>query len=156
MIDSNSSGQEQDRMKSGSGAVVPFLRHREWSEEELQELARNILTVKTSDYRFFGFEEDTTFQFGHAEFLGDKNLYLYTEVKAYLYVDGNCVTGDPDKTGGVLANLKQGGKSAVDAYLTSLETDDNQITEKSQCLPASDSSSVVLKISLEEWENLSV
>lgn len=156
MVKSNNSDQEQDRMSPKSRVATPFLPHREWSEDELEELARNILTVKTSEYRLFAIEEDSTFQFGHVVYLDDKKTYLYTEVKAFLYVDGDCVTGDPDKIGGVLANLKQGGKSAVDAYLTSLETDDNQITEKSQCLPASDSSSVVLNISLEEWENLSV
>lgn len=136
MFESNSSGPEQHRMNSESSSVATFIPHREWSEDELQELARDILTVKTSDYRFFGIEEDTTFQFGHAEFLGNKNLYLYTEVKAYLYVDGDCVTGDPDKTAGILANLKQGGKSAVDAYLASLEPEEDQTTEGSESLAA--------------------
>lgn len=136
MIDSNSNGQEQDRMNSEGRVVTPFLPHREWSEDEVAELAHKFLAIKASNVRYFGIEDDCTFQFGHVELLDHSGMYLYTESKSYLHVHGNCVTNDLHKTGGVLANYKCGRMPAVDAYLASLETDENLIAEGSQSLPA--------------------
>lgn len=140
MVNNNSSGQEQDRMCPEGRVVTPFLPHREWSEDEVAELAHKFLAIKASNVRYFGIEDDCTFQVGHVELLDHSGMYLYTESKSYLHVHGNCVTNDLDKTGGILANYKRGRMPAVDAYLASLETDEDQLTEKGQCLAASDPS----------------
>lgn len=124
MIDSNSSGQEQDRMCPEGRVVTPFLPHREWSEDEVLELAESTLGIDCTGAETVDFDTDDviSMQLDHL-LLADGSEFQVWARTTIVFDYYQCpISLDQDEVGNVLANYKHGGLSAVDAYFESKET----------------------------------
>lgn len=168
MVNSNSSSQEQDRMCPENKAVVPFLPHREWSEDEVLELAESMLGIDCTGAEAVDFYNDSanSMQLDHLLLADGAEFQVWARTTIVFDYYHCPISLDQDQVGNVLANYKHGGLSAVDAYFESKETKAEEGAnplsvrkvkvlvasnhsetqqpdyepEKGQCLPASDPS----------------
>jgi hypothetical protein len=136
MFESNSSGPEQHRRNSESTSVATFLPHREWSEDEVLELAESTLGIDCTGAETVQFEVDDaiSMELDHLLLVDGAEFQVWARTTIVFDYYQCPISLDQDQVGNVLANYKYGGLSAVDAYF---ESKDAEAEVEDQPLPIS-------------------